>query len=285
MANHRSKSCIKVTRNRHERPDIQPARNGRSTMRCGTFLQSEPSSKSESCVALSIIDPSQIGGHVKRPLSKRFEYKARPVPSHIRILMRSARFGRKMKRSPQKGSLRSISLTNIARESMPRRKSTGLDATRMRRPDRTLIIVSPVPRSTQCEGLIHRCGHLRECERRPFRFRSPVHHSQSAAVLVFQARSSQARMPGCFAQRLGAVHLPSLGGAIRIPSRGLYHGASQRRTHGFPARGSLQRSSLFRLRSNAAGGRCSPSSGTRLFHPWPLAHAYLCDYSHRSPFP
>jgi hypothetical protein len=35
--------------------------------------------------------------------------------------------------------------------------------------------------------LIHRCGHLRECERRLFRFRSPAHHSQSAAALVSQA--------------------------------------------------------------------------------------------------
>jgi hypothetical protein len=37
--------------------------------------------------ALSVIDPSRIGGHIKRPLSKRFEYKHRPVPSQAKILV------------------------------------------------------------------------------------------------------------------------------------------------------------------------------------------------------
>jgi hypothetical protein len=86
-------------------------------------------------------------------------------------------------------------------------------------------------------------------------------------------------MRSCFGQRLGAVRLPFACRRHRTPSHGLHHGASPPRTH--PACSFLQRSWLFCLRSNAAGGRCSPSSGTHLFHSWRLAHVILCNYSDR----
>jgi hypothetical protein len=113
----------------------------------------------------------------------------------------------------------SISLTSIARESMPRRKSTGHDATRIRRSDRRVSIAPPATRSTRFEALVHRRGLLREFECRQVRFRLRAHHSQCAVVRLSQAQSSQARMPVCFGQRLGPVRLPSLAGAIRTPSR------------------------------------------------------------------
>src|ERR1700693_340093 len=94
---------------------------------------------------LNGITPSWIAGHVKRPASSRFEYKTKPVPSQARILTRSLRLERNTNKSPQNGSPRSASVTSIAKESIPRRKSTGLVVTKIRRPDRTDIIASSAP--------------------------------------------------------------------------------------------------------------------------------------------
>ena len=73
--------------------------------------------------------------------------QGKPVPSQTRILTRSLRLERNTNKSPQNGSPCSVSVTSIANESIPRRKSTGLALTNMRRPERTDIIAwSALPR-------------------------------------------------------------------------------------------------------------------------------------------
>jgi hypothetical protein len=57
------------------------------------------------------ITPSWIAGQMKWPVSSRFEYKTKPVPSQARILTRSLRFERNTNKSPQNGSLRNVSVT------------------------------------------------------------------------------------------------------------------------------------------------------------------------------
>ena len=116
---------------------------------------------SANCEGLSVMEPSRIGGHVKPRFSNRLEYRHRPVPSHAKILIRSARFDRKTKNDPLKGLSRRVSLTNTARESMPRRKSTGCVATRMRSPVPSAITARSEQPIEPCAGRPrpHRRGH------------------------------------------------------------------------------------------------------------------------------
>jgi hypothetical protein len=70
--------------------------------------------------------------------SLRIQNQTRAVPGEDFYAMR--RLERNTNKSPQNGLSRNVSATSIANESIPRRKSTGLALTNMRRPERTDII-------------------------------------------------------------------------------------------------------------------------------------------------
>ncbi len=107
-----------------------------NAVRLANSVQSNPVNSRRNSVALRLITPSRTGGHVKPPASSRLAIKHRPEPSHIRILIRSARFDRNMNISPVYGSNVSVCVTRDASPSMPRRKSTGWVATMIRNPGR-----------------------------------------------------------------------------------------------------------------------------------------------------
>lgn len=109
----------------------------KSAVRGTTCDQSKPENSKLSCAALSVTAPSCTGGHVKRPLSSRLVKSTRPEPSQTRTFSLSACFGLKTNTSPANGSVCSVSFTNAARASMPRRKSTGRAVTTIRNPGRT----------------------------------------------------------------------------------------------------------------------------------------------------
>src|SRR5215472_4977435 len=95
----------------------QPASLGAS-VRSGD-RQSIPSHNIDSWAGVNIAAPSCVNGQTNRPLSSLFEYRQRPVPSHHKIFILSARLPRKAKMCPAYGFFFIVSCTSIARPSNP----------------------------------------------------------------------------------------------------------------------------------------------------------------------
>ena len=109
-----------------------------------TRVQSSPSNNAANSTADSRIMPSITGGHRKLPCGICFHTNTRPLPSQIRILIRSARFALNTSTTPENGSSPNTSAANAARPCGPLRKSTGRVASSTRTPA-GIEITSPTP--------------------------------------------------------------------------------------------------------------------------------------------
>ncbi len=82
--------------------------------------------------------------------SSCFQKSIRPLPSHTRTFTRSARLDRNTSTTPENGSAPSSAAASAAKAWAPRRKSTGLVASRIRVPAGTVITARAPPPGAQC---------------------------------------------------------------------------------------------------------------------------------------